>query len=118
MSDVINLTSTNFDEVLDDSSKPLLVDLWATWCAPCRHLAPRLEELSRQYAGRLRIAKVDVDAEPMLAQKFAVRSIPTLVFVHNEEIIETIVGALPLAQLAEAAERVLAAVSATMANPR
>ena len=111
MSDILHLTTANFDEVLDSTSSPLLVDLWASWCAPCRMIAPLLEDLAVEYDGRLQIAKLDVDAEPALAQKFSVRSIPTLAFIHDSEVVETIVGAVPRVQLQETTQRVLETIA-------
>ncbi|MBT3344286.1 MAG: thioredoxin [Gemmatimonadetes bacterium] len=115
MSDILELTEANFDDVIDTSQIPILVDLWASWCAPCKMIAPMLEELASEYDGRLQIAKVDVDAEQTLAQKFGVRSIPTLAFVHKGEVVETVVGAVPRSQLVEVTERVLASATTAQA---
>jgi len=73
----------------------VLVDLWAAWCGPCRMVAPILEQLSRDFAGRLKVVKVDVDASPALAHRFAARSIPMLLFMRGGEVINTVVGAQP-----------------------
>ncbi len=115
MSDILELTQANFDDVIDTTQVPILVDLWASWCAPCKMIAPILDELASEYDGRLQIAKVDVDSQQTLAQKFGVRSIPTLAFVHDGEVVETIVGAVPRGQLVDATERVLANTAAAQA---
>lgn len=91
----LELTSANFDEAV--RTHPfLVVDLWAEWCGPCRMIAPFLEEIERKYAGRLVVAKVNVDDHPDVAGRFEVVSIPTLLFFRNGELLpERVVGALP-----------------------
>jgi thioredoxin 2 len=84
------------DDSLDtaiDTSQLVLVDLWAAWCGPCRQIAPILQRLSTEFAGRLKVVKVDVDANPLIAQKFEARSIPLLKFMKNSHVVDTVVGA-------------------------
>ena len=94
MSEVV-ITSDNFDEVVIQASKPVLVDFWATWCGPCRMLAPVIEELADDYDGKLTVGKIDVDECPDLAAEFGVSSIPMVVLFQNGEVAETIVGYRP-----------------------
>ncbi len=96
---LVHATDDTFDAEAD-ARVAVLVDLWAPWCAPCRFVAPILEELSREYAGRLKVVKVDVDQNPALAQRFEAFSIPTLVVLRDGRVVDRIVGALPKQQLA------------------
>jgi thioredoxin 2 len=81
------------------ASVTTLVDLWAPWCGPCRFVAPVLEEMSRELAGRLKVVKVNVDENPQLARRFEARSIPTLVVLQNGREVDRIIGALPKSEL-------------------
>ena len=96
---LVHATDATFD-VEADTSVAVLVDLWAPWCGPCRFVAPILEELSREFAGRLKVVKVDVDENPALARRFEAFSIPTLVVLRNNRVVDRIVGAMPKPQLA------------------
>lgn len=90
---ITTLTDDNFEEEVLNSDQPVLVDFWATWCGPCRQIAPIVEDLADEFEGRAKVGKVDVDDNPQTAQQFGVRSIPTLLFFKNGEVQETLVGA-------------------------
>ena len=101
MSDQITtLTNDNLDSVLKDTQTPVLVDFWAEWCGPCKAIAPVLEELASEYAGRVAIAKLNVDDHRDAAEKFNIRGIPTLILFKNGEAEATKVGALSKSELA------------------
>jgi thioredoxin 2 len=95
---LVNATDATF-EVEAAASVAVVVDLWAPWCGPCRFVSPILEELSREFAGRLKVVKVNVDDNPALAAAFDARSIPTLVVLRNGRVVDRIVGALPKSDL-------------------
>jgi thioredoxin 1 len=93
--------STFKDEVLS-AQQPVLVDFWATWCGPCRMVAPIVEEIAGEQEGKLKVAKVDVDQNPQIAQQFGVMSIPTLIVFKNGQAVERLVGYMPKAKLMQA----------------
>jgi thioredoxin len=95
----MTLTEATFDETLATTDELLLVDFWAPWCGPCRAISPVLEALERDEAGRLRVAKVNVDEEPALAGRYEIRSIPTILFVKEGRVVDTVVGAVTRASL-------------------
>jgi thioredoxin 1 len=99
MSEPIHVTDVEFEAKILKSPVPVIVDFWAAWCAPCRAIAPTLERIAVEYDGRLVVAKVDVDENPIYAQQFGVQGIPTLLLVHQGKIVDRIVGALPEARL-------------------
>ena len=94
MAEVV-ITNDNFDEVVMQAAQPVLVDFWATWCGPCRMLAPVIEELAEEYDGKLTVGKIDVDECPELASEFGVSSIPMVVLFQNGEPVETMIGYRP-----------------------
>jgi thioredoxin 1 len=90
---ITTLTDDNFEDEVLNADQPVLVDFWATWCGPCRQIAPIVEDLADEFEGRAKVGKVDVDDNPQTAQQFGVRSIPTLLFFKDGEVQETLVGA-------------------------
>ena len=90
---IVTLTHTNFDDEVKKPATPILVDFWAEWCGPCRMVAPVLEKLADEYAGKARIGKVNVDEQSSLAAKFGVQSIPTLLLFKNGKVVEQFIGA-------------------------
>jgi len=92
ISEPIHVTDGNFDKAVLQSPIPVVVDFWAPWCGPCRMVAPALEQLAKEYAGKLIVAKVNVDNERQYAGRYGVQGIPTMLFVKDGEIVETQVG--------------------------
>lgn len=108
MSDaIVHTTDSSFENDVLQSDIPALVDFWAAWCGPCKMIAPLLDELSTEYAGRVKICKVDVDSSPETAAKFNVRGIPTLLVFKNGTVEATKVGALSKSQLVEFVDSIL-----------
>ena len=102
MSDqIVHATDATFYEEVLNSDLPVLVDFWAEWCGPCKMIAPVLDEIAGEYAGKLKIAKVDVDANPDIPQKFGIRGIPTLIVFKGGNAEATKVGALSKSQLTD-----------------
>ncbi len=105
---VLELSDTNFDQHVIRSQVPVLVDLWAAWCGPCRILAPVIEELAGKYQGRLIVGKLNVDDYPQLAGQYRIMNIPTLLFFKDGQEVDRIVGVVPKEELARRVENVLA----------
>jgi thioredoxin 1 len=104
---VFNVNDAEFQTKVLDSDTPVLVDFWATWCAPCKAIAPVLDQLADEYGGKFKVAKVDIDQNRAIAMKYNVRSIPTLVMIKGGEAIGSITGAVPKLRLAELVDRAL-----------
>jgi len=103
----IELTESNFEEKVIKSDVPVVVDLWAEWCGPCKMLTPIMEEMSTEYEGKALITKVDVDNNPGIAAKYGVRNIPTVLFFKGGEIVDKQVGAVPKEKLTEKLDSLL-----------
>jgi thioredoxin 1 len=99
MTKTVAVTDSTFDDIVLKSTDPVLVDFWATWCRPCQMVAPILEELTQEYAGKLTIAKLDVDQNQQTASKFHVMSIPTMIIFKQGKPVTNIVGFKPKEQL-------------------
>ena len=103
----LELTTANFDAVAGRGELPVLIDFWATWCVPCRGFAPVFAQAAQQWEPRLRLGKVDTDAQPQLSQRFGIRSIPTLILMKNGGELARQAGALTAAQLRQFVEGAL-----------
>ncbi len=104
---VIQVGDSNFEEEILKSDVPALVDFWASWCAPCRAIAPIVEEMAKNYAGKVKVAKLNVDENPSTPGKYGVRGIPTLILFKDGEVVDQVVGAVPKSQIVNLIEKVL-----------
>ena len=104
----VTITDANFAAEVERSPLPVLLDMWAPWCGPCRMVGPVVEELAKEMAGRVRVAKLNVDENPATAARFNVQSIPTLLVLKNGREVERIVGAQPKAAIVQRLERATA----------
>jgi thioredoxin 1 len=95
MSKPINITDATFQSEVLDSDKPVLVDFWAAWCGPCRMIAPHVKAIANEYEDHLKVAKMDIDENPMTPGRYGIMSIPTLMVFKNGQVVDRIVGALP-----------------------
>ncbi len=107
MSKPIHVTDDTFEAEVVQSDKTVIVDFWAAWCGPCKMIAPILEEVAGEYGDRVKVTKVDVDANSVVAGKYGIMSIPSLLFFKNGEEVDRVVGAIPKAQLTSRLEKVL-----------
>ena len=96
---IVDATDDTFAAVADEATIPVLVDVWAPWCGPCRMVSPALEALATELAGRIKLVKVNADDSPKVSGRFGVQAIPTLVLLHHGEVIDTQIGAAPAAAL-------------------
>jgi thioredoxin 1 len=105
---VTHVTDANFEQEVMKSPTPVLVDFWAPWCAPCRAIAPVVDEVAGEYSGRLKVVKLNVDDNPEVPARFGVRGIPNLVIIKGGQVREQIVGAVPKQHLVKAVDNALA----------
>lgn len=95
----VDVTADNFDKEVNSSDIPVLVDFWATWCAPCRMVAPHIEEIAKEYQGKIKVCKVNVDEAPEIASRYQIMSIPTLMIFSQGKILEKKVGSLSKSEI-------------------
>jgi thioredoxin 1 len=103
----IEFTDTNFEEEVIKSEVPVLVDFWAEWCAPCRLIAPIVEQLASEYEGKLKVGKINVDQNPHVSMNYGIRSIPTILIFKSGKAIEQLIGAVPKNSITEKIKSVL-----------
>jgi thioredoxin 1 len=103
--DVVILQDATFDSEVLKSDIPVLVDFWAVWCGPCKAVAPAVEELAKQYKGKVKVAKMDVDVHQQVPQQYGIRSIPTLLLFKGGRVVDTIVGAVPKSKLEDSIKK-------------
>jgi thioredoxin 1 len=101
MSSAADVTAQNFDSEVLKSDIPVLVDFWAEWCGPCRMIAPSVDAIAEEFSGKMKVCKVNIDKEAVIAGKYGVMSIPTLILFKGGEVSEQIVGALPKQKIVE-----------------
>ena len=104
---ITTITDSNFDSEVLKSSQPVLIDFWATWCGPCRAIAPVVEQLAKEYAGKLKVGKVNIDENPKVPTSYDVRSIPTLLVFKDGKVLGQIVGAVPRPKIEDLIKRAL-----------
>ena len=107
MGKALEFTDENFQREVLDSPVPVLVDFWAPWCGPCRMIAPLIDEIAKQYAGKLKCFKLNTDESPGVATEYGIRSIPTVMIFKNGKKMDTVIGAVPKATLTSTIEKYL-----------
>ena len=107
MGDIHAISDDTFETEVLQSATPVLIDFWAPWCGPCRAIAPLVEELAREYAGKIKVVKMNVDDNPRTPQRYGVRGIPNLILFQGGQVKEQIVGAVPKSHLTKAIDRVV-----------
>jgi thioredoxin 1 len=107
MSDLLQVTDENFDEEIINSNLPAMVDFWAEWCGPCKMVSPAVEELAKEYNGRIKITQMDVDGNRQTPARFGIRNIPTLMLFKGGEVVKTIIGAQPKSHIDEELKKLL-----------
>jgi thioredoxin 1 len=107
MSNAVAVTTSDFEKEVLQSPLPVLIDFWAVWCGPCRLIAPHVDAIASEYAGRVKVLKVNVDEEQEIAQKYGIMSIPTLFFFKGGKVVDQVVGAVPKSAIANKLENLL-----------
>jgi thioredoxin 1 len=103
----LTITLSNFEHEVLQEHGPVLVDFWAPWCGPCKIIGPIVEEVATQYAGTLKVGKLNVDDHPAVAQRYGITGIPALLFFHQGQVVDTVVGAVPKRVLQQHVENVV-----------
>ncbi len=106
--ELMHVTDSEFSQSVLESKLPVMVDFWATWCGPCRMIAPFVEEIARDYSGKAMVVKMDTDANPQTPMKYGIMGIPTLIFFKDGKEVDRLVGAAPKAMIAKKLDSVLA----------
>lgn len=107
MAEPLTITTSNFETEVLQAATPVLIDFWAPWCGPCRTVAPAVEEMATQYAGKLKVGKVNVDDYPAVAQRYGITGIPALLFFEGGQVVDTVMGAVPKSTLQKHVDGVL-----------
>jgi thioredoxin 1 len=105
--DVVTLEDGTFDAEVLKSDVPVLVDFWAVWCGPCKAIAPAVDELAREYKGKLKVAKLDIDTHQAVPQRCGIRAIPTLLIFKGGRVVDTIIGAVPKSKLVDSVKKAI-----------
>ena len=105
--DILTITDDNFQTEVLASDTPVLIDFWAAWCGPCRAIAPAVEQLAKEYKGKVKVGKLDIDAHQNVPEKYGIMSIPTLILFKNGQVADRIVGSVPKSKLDEMVQEAL-----------
>ena len=108
MAEIVDVTDANFEAEVLQSDKPVIIDFWAEWCAPCRQIAPIIKELATEYGEQVKIVKMDIEANPGTPGKYGVRAIPTILAFQGGQVVEQLQGARPKADFEDMAKKLIA----------